>query len=815
MKLRYSLMITFIALLSFSMFALSNAASEECSRASVNEGTITISPAEEEQVTGEGYPVKTAVPGDNLIFHLRVNNSASVEQMAVMELIGPEGWHASVTGSVPIPGGESREILLAVDVPLDLRMDPTDDYTFRVDAVGNLTGDRGFILVIVRLEAGLDHELVLLPDSSKEMDLRVFPGQNMYIDVLLRNQGDILDDYQLRIMEHQTDWDIRFMEGEGDLHITLPPGETGSIFRTELLVNVPSTTSPGFSRNIVLRSFSNLSAIYEEGKETDSVTIHFTVVNPSTMTIRPAETYIETESGENTPIEFDIVVTGVSDATFEPSLEILSGSFSQSGWLWSVDLEGPSVFSAGDTRRITVNILPPSAISGEFDIILGGTSDSADVIKGKTTFLVTAKTNISFSDLVVSDTKMGEDVIISFHIRNSGDSSQQVVLDVEELPSVFIPAMDPSSFVIGPGSSRQVDLILYPRTERPPLEFSFKINIKVPLDDKGEWLVMSELDVPVAIKELPNTVVYSIELPDRPLDEGESVPVNITIENPSNMAAVGWTLEVYELTWSYSNVIIDSFHVDLGPGERETIEMNWTARPSARKIRALLVGPEGSDEICLEDNDLSEPVNVRPAKSGIVSGNDAQEGGYIPAEYAVAAVAGGSILLTSILLFFNTDYVRYPLFAGLYPLYTKLKPEHLLSNRLRRRIYVYVQNNPGEHFRSILVNLNLTNGTLAHHLYTLEKENLIRSQRDGLYRRFYPAGYHIEEDKVNLSPLQKRILELVESRPGLSQKDISLGLGISNSTVNYNVKSMKEKKVIEVRKMGKSTHIYPISTENS
>jgi predicted transcriptional regulator len=144
-----------------------------------------------------------------------------------------------------------------------------------------------------------------------------------------------------------------------------------------------------------------------------------------------------------------------------------------------------------------------------------------------------------------------------------------------------------------------------------------------------------------------------------------------------------------------------------------------------------------------------------------------------------------------------------------------LKPEHLLNNRLRKRIYVFVQNHPGEHFRSILNHLNLTNGTLAHHLYTLEKESLIRSQRDGLYRRFYPAGYQIDPTHVSLTAIQQRIIDLVKDEPGLSQKEISQNLGLSNSTVNYNIKSMKEKGLLEVKKDGKSTRIFQSKDMNA
>ena len=56
---------------------------------------------------------------------------------------------------------------------------------------------------------------------------------------------------------------------------------------------------------------------------------------------------------------------------------------------------------------------------------------------------------------------------------------------------------------------------------------------------------------------------------------------------------------------------------------------------------------------------------------------------------------------------------------------------------------------------------------------------------------------------------------LIEGEPGLSQKEISERLSISNSTVNYNIKSLKDKGQIEVRKKGKSTQIYPVPDRNS
>jgi uncharacterized membrane protein/DNA-binding MarR family transcriptional regulator len=784
-------------------------------RALINEGSITIDPDEGEELTGTGSPIRTAVPGDDLYFTLWINNDGNMTQTVIMELDRPEGWTVSITGSVQVQAGNRSSITLAVNVPTGLRMDPDAEYSIRVDGLANITGDRAFIIVIIDLEASIDHELIITPYNTKEQEFKLHPGQRTYIDILLRNQGDMIDDIDLRISEHQTSWKIKFQENAERLFVTLPAGESDSIFRTSILVEVPQNAQVGDFRTVSIITTSNMSAKYDTGKLRDQVDLHFRTVPSSTITIQPVETLVECESGDQLHLDFDATLTGAMRSTIEPYVRVMSGSFEQGGWMNTIDINGASTMEVGETRTITVHITPPSGTSGSFEIILDGLSDNARIMEGKMSVMVRSGSNLSFTDLSVGEAKLGSDILINFRVINNGDSSQQIVLDLEDVPTCFIPEVEPSSFILGPGRSRGINVILYPKHNDIPLEFTFRSNIKVPVDDVGEWLLVTEIFIPVTVKELPNVMVSSIILPNRPIDEGENIPINVTLSNPSALNMDEVTIEIYEITWSFSNVLITSEIIDIRSGEEVEMSFNWTARPSARKIRAILVAPEGSEETDSVDNDLTEPINVRPIRSGIGDDVGDDTGGKIDTEEAVAVVVGGSIILTSLALLANTDLIRYPFFSGIYPLYSKLKPEHLLSNRLRKRIYVYVQNNPGEHFRSILVNLNLTNGTLAHHLYTLERENLIRSQRDGLYRRFYPAGYQIDEDRVSLSPIQKRIMELLGSEPGLSQKDISQKLDLSNSTVNYNIKSLKEKGIIDITKEGKSTHIFPRDNGNS
>jgi biotin operon repressor len=796
------------SILAFSvmaLFFLTMLDADPVSGAEINEGTIMMEADEGDEVTDAGYPVKTASPGEELEYRIWVNNDHELDQTVIMELLSPEGWNVYVTGSVQVTGNGRNSILLDVAIPKDVMMDPEGEYQIRIDGIANLTGDRAFVIAVVRLEAEVDHELLVYPDSGKEVEIKVYPGQRTYMEVLLRNQGDLLDDLTITIGEHQSSWDARFQYEDQSQTVNL---QSGTIYITKLLIGVPDTAKVGDTQTISVRSVSEMYSLYQVGKSADRIDFSFKVINPSTLSVQPVNSMVESRSGEQMHLRFDLMHNGVKPSTFEPALKILSGPFQQRDWQYTIDIGGSYTLEVGEIRTVTVHVASPGNRSGIFDIILDGKSDNANVVEGKMTVVVNSDSNISYSNLEVSEAKMGSDIIVNFRVHNDGESSTQVILDLEELPSCFISDINHHSFNLAPSNFNDIKIILYPKSVNVPMEFSFKVDIRVPLEDKKEWVLATEFVVPVTMIELPNVAVTSIVLPNRPIDEGENIQVNVTINNPSNLDMSGLTLELYEISYSLSNNKVSSKSVSLISGQETTIIFNWSARPSTQKIRAILVPPEGSEETDNDDNDMIEPINVIPVKSGSGDPEGEGVGGKIETSTAVVAAGGGAVVLTSLLLFINTEYVRYPLFASLFPLYSKLKPEHLLSNRLRKRIYVYVQNNPGEHFRAILVNLNLTNGTLAHHLYTLEKENLIRSQRDGLYRRFYPAGYHIDEDRISLSPIQKKIIEIVQQKPGLSQKEISEELSVSNSTVNYNIKALKEKGQIVVKKSGKSTYIY-------
>jgi DNA-binding MarR family transcriptional regulator len=161
-----------------------------------------------------------------------------------------------------------------------------------------------------------------------------------------------------------------------------------------------------------------------------------------------------------------------------------------------------------------------------------------------------------------------------------------------------------------------------------------------------------------------------------------------------------------------------------------------------------------------------------------------------------------------------SENVKYSLLMIFIPLYSKIKREQVLDHFVRGQIYGYVLANPGEHYNAIKVALGLTNGSLAHHLKTLEREQFLKSKRFGLYRRFYPMNMRIPEDGFFApNEIQKTIVDIIRTNPGITQKEIALHLGLTPPTVNYHISILREHRAIRVERAGRKTHCFVADAE--
>jgi predicted transcriptional regulator len=132
----------------------------------------------------------------------------------------------------------------------------------------------------------------------------------------------------------------------------------------------------------------------------------------------------------------------------------------------------------------------------------------------------------------------------------------------------------------------------------------------------------------------------------------------------------------------------------------------------------------------------------------------------------------------------------------------------VLEHFTRGRIYEYIRNNPGVNYTTIKKSLELTNGTLTHHLNYLKGQDFIKFKNDGMYKRFYVKGIKIPDNGSKFNETQLKILGLITKRPGITQIEISKILKISDSTVSYNIKLLVNAGAVRIEKVWRSTKCY-------
>jgi len=166
----------------------------------------------------------------------------------------------------------------------------------------------------------------------------------------------------------------------------------------------------------------------------------------------------------------------------------------------------------------------------------------------------------------------------------------------------------------------------------------------------------------------------------------------------------------------------------------------------------------------------------------------------------------------SLLLSETGLYLASGMAAGALPLYTRLDKEDVLDQFVRGQIYGYIKTNPGAHYNQIRRDIDVKNGTLAYHLRVLEKTDLIKSRKEGVrYRAFYPVGHKFpKKERFRLTDLQMRVLKVVKTNQGLTQKDIAAELHKKPQTINYNIKVLEKAGLVELKRIGRKTRCYSV-----
>ncbi|MEA3198799.1 MAG: hypothetical protein QOE90_227 [Thermoplasmata archaeon] len=152
---------------------------------------------------------------------------------------------------------------------------------------------------------------------------------------------------------------------------------------------------------------------------------------------------------------------------------------------------------------------------------------------------------------------------------------------------------------------------------------------------------------------------------------------------------------------------------------------------------------------------------------------------------------------------------RLGAFGALAPLYMRLAPSEMLDNEARNRVYEHVKAHPGAHPSAIAETLDLGWGTVVYHLSKLESTRLVTSRTAHNRKCFFAMTGELDaQARTAVAAMStdkaRAIVDAVRAAPGISQKDLSERLGISQALASWHVKRLVESGVLNVAKSGRS-----------
>ncbi len=142
------------------------------------------------------------------------------------------------------------------------------------------------------------------------------------------------------------------------------------------------------------------------------------------------------------------------------------------------------------------------------------------------------------------------------------------------------------------------------------------------------------------------------------------------------------------------------------------------------------------------------------------------------------------------------------------PFYTRLRRQDIEGHEARQEILDRLRASPGMSLSTIIGEVGDPRSTVMYHLRVLEKEGLVRSDRDGRNRLYYTGS-------VTVHPafhLEDAIVEAVLRDPGADISKVARELKTSKQLVSYHVQKLQESGRLWVEREGRRKALYPRET---
>ena len=139
--------------------------------------------------------------------------------------------------------------------------------------------------------------------------------------------------------------------------------------------------------------------------------------------------------------------------------------------------------------------------------------------------------------------------------------------------------------------------------------------------------------------------------------------------------------------------------------------------------------------------------------------------------------------------------------------------DDIFASEIRKRIINTILKEPGIHHNDLLRKCKMHRGQLQWHVSVLIQYNIIRKEKIGQYSLYYPIDYEDKniDSKKSLfrSKQSKKILDLIESQPGIYSSKIAHRLNLKRNSVKYHIDKLLKNQLVFVKTEGRRKHLFP------
>jgi DNA-binding transcriptional ArsR family regulator len=153
------------------------------------------------------------------------------------------------------------------------------------------------------------------------------------------------------------------------------------------------------------------------------------------------------------------------------------------------------------------------------------------------------------------------------------------------------------------------------------------------------------------------------------------------------------------------------------------------------------------------------------------------------------------------------------------PLFTRFEKGTVLGHPKREALYALILQEPGISLQALGERLNLSRTAVTHHLRLMEHQHVVVSRRVGRGRHYYENGGRYGHDQKEAYALlrnerSRAVAAYVRDHPGAIQREVCEALGLGASIAHWHVERLREARLVDVVRRGRTVAYYPGPTLN-